>query len=225
VDGARPSGSLGARARTGGFAKSCSSGSRDGIALLMAFPRMVFRPLGALLLAASTGACSQDARTKPPRRAADSIGATASLRASLRSGHYAVCDSVGALWKQMAGVTVTQVDTIISPQSAGPPTSACRVALVAPGGLPEGAVTRVHWADSTLRGWSMVTEAEGPDGFHRIFVRSGLRCQIDFTQDGGDDSDSTYVPGPAVAERTICWADPAGVTARDTGTVHYELPK
>ena len=35
--------------------------------------------------------------------------------------------------------------------------------------------------------------------------RSGLRCQIDFCQDGGDDSDSTYIPGPAIREATVCW--------------------
>ena len=193
----------------------------------MTFLRMAFRPLGAVLLAASIGACSQDARTPPPRRATDSIAAPASLRASLRSGHYAVCDSVAALWEQMASVTVTQVDTIISPQSAGPPTSACRVALVAPNGLPEGSVGKVDWADSTFRGWRTVPrwEADGPGSSSRIFVRDGLRCQVDFVADPGDDSDSTYVPSPSVDERTICWPDPAGLTARDTGTVHYELPK
>ncbi len=95
--------------------------------------------------------------------------------------------------------------------------------MVAPDGLPAGAGAKSYWADSTFlstfRGWRMITrwEAEGPDGFSRTFVRAGVRCQIDFEQDGGDDSDSTYVPSPSVAERTTCWPDP-GVTARDTAT-------
>lgn len=92
----------------------------------------------------------------------------------------------------------------------------------APNGLPEGAEAKVYWADSwtgsTARGWRSIArwEAEGPDGFDRTFVRAGIRCQVDFEQDGGDDSDSTYVPSPHVTERTACWQDAAGVTVRDT---------
>ena len=202
----------------------------------MAFLRVPFSAVGAALLALACGACSRDARDQPshgasnpvaasnpvvasnPAAASTPVSATATLPPSLRSGHYAFCDSLAALWQQMAGVAVTQRDTIISPQSAGPPTSACRVAMDAPNGIPEGSLGKVDWADSTFPGWRQITrwEAEGPDGFQRIFVRAGLRCQVNFTQDGGDDSDSTYVPSPSVAERTICWPDPAGVTARDT---------
>ena len=51
---------------------------------------------------------------------------------------------------------------------------ACRVAMVAPNGLPRGAASKVYWADSTLRGWRAITrwDADGPDGFNRTFVRA-----------------------------------------------------
>jgi len=50
-----------------------------------------------------------------------------------------------------------------------------------------------------------VFDADGPDGNNRTRQRGNTRCQIDFTQDGGDDSDSTYIPSPAIGEFTHCW--------------------
>jgi hypothetical protein len=127
---------------------------------------------------------------------------------------------VAALWQPVAGVKVVQSDSTIKPYGAGAPVHACRVAMVAPDGLPHDAVAKVFWADSLLRGWRAFTrwDGDGPDGFSRTFVRAGVRCQIEFQQDGGDDSDSTYVPSPLVAEQTACWSEDAEVTARDTAT-------
>ena len=189
----------------------------------MAFLRLSFSLLGGVVLVLSSTGCGGDARHQERPRASDPVGTTTGLQPSRRVGHLAVCDSVAALWEQVADVKVARSDSTITPYSADTPVQGCRVAMVAPGGFPVGATEKSYWADSTFlstfHGWRMITswEAEGPAGFSRTFVRAGVRCQIDFEQDGGDDSDSTYVPSPSVAERTACWPD-VGVTARDTAT-------
>jgi len=83
------------------------------------------------------------------------------------------------------------------------------------------AAGKVNWADSTFRGWHAIPrwDADGPGAFGRIFVRAGVRCLIEFEDDPGDDSDSTYVPSPLVAEQTACWSDTLGMTARDTAMI------
>jgi len=65
----------------------------------------------------------------------------------------------------------------------------------------------LYWATGDARGWTELLpySADGPDGGSRTLQRGEIRCQIDFSQDGGDDSDSTYVPSPAIGETTFCW--------------------
>jgi hypothetical protein len=196
--------------------------------LSMASLRLPFSLLGSVALLLAMSACGGDARHQARPPTTDAVGTAATLHPARNDGHRAVCDSVAALWEQMADVKVARADTTITPYSAGTPVQACRVAMVAPAGLPNGAAAKSYWADSTFlstfRGWRMLTrwEAEGPDGFSRTLVRSSVRCQIDFEQDGGDDSDSTYVPSPSIAERTTCWRDAAGATTRGTAT--YSAP-
>ncbi|HUX35353.1 MAG TPA: hypothetical protein VMV51_15885 [Gemmatimonadaceae bacterium] len=51
----------------------------------------------------------------------------------------------------------------------------------------------------TTAGWRAVDSlymADGPDGSMRGFVRGAVLCLREETWDGGDDSDSTYVPAP-----------------------------
>jgi hypothetical protein len=48
--------------------------------------------------------------------------------------------------------------------------------------------------------------ADGPDGGIRTVEREGVRRQIEISQEGDDDSDSTYVPSPTAGENTFCWA-------------------
>lgn len=186
--------------------------------------RLPFSLLGGIVLALSNTACGGDTHHQARPRASDPVRATTDLQPPRRDSHLAVCDSVAALWEQAADVKVARSDSTITPLSADTPVQACRVAMVAPNGLRDGAGAKSYWGDSTFlltfHGWRMITrwEGEGPDGFSRTFVRAGVRCQIDFEQDGGDDSDSTYVPSPSVAERTACWPNATGVTASDTAT-------
>jgi len=88
----------------------------------------------------------------------------------------------------------------------------CVVQATAPQGLDSTQWAGLYWANAAwakenARGWLTRTEydADGPDGNSRTFERLRLRCQVDFSHDGGDDSDSTYVPSPAVGETTFCW--------------------
>ena len=101
------------------------------------------------------------------------------------------------------------------------PVSACVVTAVT--GDPDSTLVRRvnYWADSTGRGWQGITrwDADGPDGSSRTLFRGGVRCQVDGEWDGGDDSDSTATRSKRVSERTTCWGDTAGVTARDTSTM------
>jgi len=114
-------------------------------------------------------------------------------------------------------VQVTRAESTAETQSTSAPVHACHVTMVAPGGLPLSAWAGAYWRDST-RGWREILHwaGDGPDGYNRTYLRGAVRCQVEFEQDGGDDSDSTHVPSPRVAERTSCWSDSAGITARDT---------
>jgi hypothetical protein len=47
--------------------------------------------------------------------------------------------------------------------------------------------------------------ADDPDRGSQALEGSGLRHRVASSQDGGDDSNSTYVPIPAVQETTFCW--------------------
>ena len=175
-------------------------------------------PARRLCIAAVITAAALACATRDHDRAGSAAVQSGAARPmATRSVALAVCDSIALTWKVVAGVEVTRADSTVAAVSTSAPVPACHVAMVAPGGLSSLAWARTYWADST-RGWHEILHwaADGPDGFSRTLLRGAVRCQVDFEQDGGDDSDSTYVPSPRVAERTSCWADPVGITARDT---------
>jgi hypothetical protein len=63
--------------------------------------------------------------------------------------------------------------------------------------------TQVRRADTTM---TVVSESLPRHGCVVVATAPrGVQCQVDFTQDGGDDADPTYVPNPAVGETTFCW--------------------
>ncbi len=69
-------------------------------------------------------------------------------------------------------------------------------------------------------GWTPLYHysADGPDGTDMGYQRGTVRCLVEQSWDGGDDSDTTYVPADWFKERTTCWSVPAGITAADTGS-------
>ncbi|MHB1095673.1 MAG: hypothetical protein ACYC3F_05830 [Gemmatimonadaceae bacterium] len=58
----------------------------------------------------------------------------------------------------------------------------------------------------TTRGWSDRTmiSADGPDGTVQGVHRRGVTCLLEGRWDGGDDSDSTYVPSDTIEVRVAC---------------------
>jgi len=58
----------------------------------------------------------------------------------------------------------------------------------------------------TARGWNDGTmiSADGPDGTVQGVHRGGVTCLLEGRWDGGDDSDSTYVPSDTIEVRVAC---------------------
>ena len=82
---------------------------------------------------------------------------------------------------------------------------ACR--LAAAGQVPshyEPIDSLLEWLK--LRGWIDHTtlSADGPDGTMQGVRRDGVTCLVEGRWDGGDDSDTTYVPSDTIEVRFAC---------------------
>ena len=68
-------------------------------------------------------------------------------------------------------------------------------------------------------GWAplWIFSADGPDGGMMTYQRDMVRCEVENRLDGGDDSDTTYVPLPWRAQITVCWRHNRRVIPSDTG--------
>ena len=111
-------------------------------------------------------------------------------------------------------------DSLAQMNSMTRPAPVCVVTAVAEEDSGAQRMSSSYWSDSTSQGWRgiMGWDADGPDGMSRTLFRSGVRCQVDGEWDGGDDSHPTAARSKRVAERTTCWGDVVGLTARDTST-------
>jgi hypothetical protein len=60
-------------------------------------------------------------------------------------------------------------------------------------------------------GWRRLIgyDADGPDGTVSAYQRAHVRCTVGQSWDGGDDSDSTYVPEPWYRQEVTCFAEAA----------------
>ena len=176
--------------------RSCASqaATRQG-----SFP---MRAQVSLLIALACVACRPAAR--PAHTAQDSAGSSA---LDLPSAVEGVCETVATLWRATGQAQVRLADTTMPVVSDSMTQRGCAVVATAPMGLDSTRWASLYWTTSQRRGWAELSDyaADGPDGSSRTLERQGVRCQIAVTQDGGDDSDSTYVPSPAVGEATFCW--------------------
>jgi len=161
-------------------------------------------PRLSLLLALACVGCRLEAH--PAQAAQNPAGSSAALDPS--AAVRAVCDTVATLWRATGRAQVRVADTTMQVASDSVTQRGCAVVATAPDGLGSTPWETLYWTTSRSRGWAELTDytADGPDGGSQSLARQGIRCQIDFTQDGGDDSDSTHVPSPAVGGTTFCWA-------------------
>jgi len=160
-------------------------------------------PISLVITLVAVG-CRAGPAARPPAGAAHVPSAAAA----------SVCDTVALGWRATGRAEVRQTaDTTTDVMSDSAAQRGCAVYASAPLGLDTTKATAFFWnSEAAPAGWTDLTrvDADGPDGFSRTYERPGVRCQIDYSQDGGDDSDSTYVPSPAISEATFCWATGAG---------------
>jgi hypothetical protein len=162
-----------------------------------------------VLAAIALVACRPESRpAQPGHVAAIDTPAIAGPAATMTGAVTAVCDTVAARWRATGQAEVRLADTTSLAYHETTPDHGCMVLVTAPQDVDSTRWRSLYWAADTVSSWTEIVEyfAEGPDGNTRTFDRAGVRCQVDFTQDGGDDSDSTYVPSPAIGETTFCWA-------------------
>ncbi len=141
----------------------------------------------------------------------------------------AICTAVAAFWRKTDSTDVRQVDSVLTPFASDTAVSAC-VVLVHQEHSPlenrkapvDTAVQRLGTALALVRGagpgWVPIYRysADGPDGSDLAYQRGRVRCLVEQSWDGGDDSDSTYVPADWFKEQTTCWLMPSGIAVSDT---------
>jgi hypothetical protein len=162
----------------------------------------------------------------PAATAPGSTAATASQRFALRPEVRQACDGVSAFWRDSA--QVREQDSTVTPFDAPSAVHACLVLVYqehglrrGPGVAPDTVAMRLGPARAlvlgTGQGWIWLNHyaADGPDGTSMGYQRGNARCVVEQSWDGGDDSDSTYVPADWFRETTTCWSAP-DLTVTDT---------
>lgn len=126
--------------------------------------------------------------------------------------------AAGARWWQTTtaadSARVTWVDSVLVPPLGEQPVPACVVRTwIAHGGRGDRPELRVgHDSVAPVLnhtgGWRPLHRyaADGPDGSLSGYQRAQVRCTVAQSWDGGDDSDSTYVPDDWYGQELTCWA-------------------
>ena len=164
-----------------------------------------------VLLLASCGVARQEAAT------ADSTSAVAGSSAApedtvppppielLAHEVRQACDRVGAYWARHPGAVLHTFDSTVTLPRSRSTTDACWVAVRIEDDVERSAgELRVPFISA---GWARLWEfqADGPDGSSAVFQLVPVRCLVEERWDGGDDSDSTYVPARWFEQRVACW--------------------
>ena len=199
--------------------------------------RAVFGLIGAIGFVACRGeqaerAMRADTSTVAPRQAATAPTEADTLLAAVRE----TCSEVAKSWSAGAATTLhVTTDSVMAVWSGATDTIPVRGCYVnaedsaAFAKSDSGRETRYgrggnpYWRDAEQRGWVRLvrTMADGPDGESAAYQRALVRCYVSDSWDGGDDADSTYVPGTWYQQETWCWRErrplAAGDTASDAG--------
>ena len=166
--------------------------------------------LTGLLLAA----CSQDSGSRhrpPPGDSALAVTAPASAQ-------LAICDTVAHLLRAVASRHLRLVaDTLVVNPGGGPapwPRRGCQILVT--DSIGEGwAATKDLGEWLRAHGFrSAPYSADGPDGTMFGLAREPELCLVEGHWDGGDDTDSTYVPRPGYDLTISCVPAAAGDTAQ-----------
>lgn len=138
-----------------------------------------------------------------PPAARDSLRRTA-----LPANVWAARDSIARMLAGVRDIKVSRSSGLLE-DTFGRPHLACRLLVDGTRTLTgTGVVDRLRpWLES--HGWTPDDEcsADGPDGTFWGMQRDGVRCLIEGRWEGGDDSDSTYVPSLAYIAIIDCMVD------------------
>ena len=129
----------------------------------------------------------------------------------------AVCAALARLWGQR-GAQVRVDDSLLVPPLGDTAVAACVVQATEAHGGNAGQEAVPALVESTRPHWVGLLRyaADGPDGTLVGYQRGPVRCTVASSWDGGDDSDSTYVPEDWFKEETSCWLEPGGIAVTDT---------
>ncbi len=170
------------------------------------------------------------ARQAPPAESSGARPSSASVQptsAPIPADVEGVCAAVAAFWRRDSA-DVRRVDSVVTPYLSDTALSACVVAAyeehsrLRKAGPADPAAERLETALALVRGagrgWAALVRygADGPDGSTLAYQRGRVRCLVEQSWDGGDDSDTTYVPADWFKEQTTCWAMAGNVAASDT---------
>ncbi len=160
------------------------------------------------------------------------IGAPPSGPVAVDRDVRAACDGAAKFWRSRDSAVVRVVDSLVAPWTETVPRPVCVVFVDEEHGMRRDTAATVQ-VDTGARqlgpalaltrgagpGWVPLLHysADGPDGTALGYQRGTVRCLVEESWDGGDDSDSTYVPADWFKEQTTCWSVPAGISAADTG--------
>jgi hypothetical protein len=127
----------------------------------------------------------------------------------------AACDSIIALGDRVLAIELRRTDERRVENPFVDPAQGARAGCRVTGGDPtDRAPDPVGTFLVTLEaaGWTSLSrfQADGPDGSVVGLLRGGVICIVRGQWDGGDDSDSTYVPDPGYQLEGTCFtAEPA----------------
>lgn len=110
----------------------------------------------------------------------------------------AACDTVAAVLAHAASTSLERSNGTVENQRMGTASLGCRLRLVGSWALFEEDESVDQLLRTTLAATGWVEDwdygADGPDGTAFGFRHHGVLCLFHAMWDGGDDSDSTYVP-------------------------------
>jgi hypothetical protein len=183
--------------------------------------RREFRLLALLVLGAA--ACSSDnARSymsDRTRQDGPMIAAPILRDARVDSAAYAACVYGDSLLRRSPQAAVTWMPPVPFDSVWHSPTPRWACGVVAAGRMQTSALSVNSLLHAfAARGWSSRTliSADGPDGTVQGMHRAGVTCVFEGRWDGGDDSDSTYVPSDTIEVRVACTRTAATDTSWQT---------